>query len=352
MLAAFFATAALTTTLIIFLYWSKGVRVICMVLSYLAALASIRLCVNAVVTQNFAFPLFLTMSHFVGSAAVAFICAHIWQAERNWPTGQQWVTFFLPVAAAHATSVSVSNIAIVHATISFVEVVSATTPLVTFGTVFLFGQPLRTVLLYPLAVIVMGTIIASEGQVAFSLLGFVLVFSGNILRSVKATMQQILLVKGPDGKAAFTPLEVTACTSLPCAVLMGVWSLLTEGLAPVRALAQANASLAGAFVLSIVVACFLNISVLFTIKELGAVGTQLVGQAKTLLVVLGSMAIFGDQVTPVEAGGFGLVMFGVWSYNYLDTGFKRAAAEKNEKGDLIKKAQGEVTQASCTSEPR
>jgi len=349
----FVSASALTAGVLTLLYWSKGVVTICKVLAYIAALASIRFTVKAVQdTNKFSFPLFLTMTHFVCSAGLALLLMQLWQDKIRWPTMIEWFTRFVPIAGAHAISVAVSNMALLYGTASFVEIVGATTPIVTVGVVILMGQPFNTMLLGPLAMIIVGTGISSEGEKAFSMLGMVLAFSGNVFRAVKAALQQVLMVKQEDGSVAFKPLEVLAFTCLPCSCIMGVWSLVVEGLAPPKMLATASSSLLGAIVVSIAMAMCLNLAVLYVIKELGAVGTQLVGQAKTLLVVLGSMAIFGDQVTPVEAGGFGLVMFGVWSYNYLDTGFKRAAAEKNEKGDLIKKAQGEVTQASCTSEPR
>merc|ERR1719375_2859946 len=74
-----------------------------------------------------------------------------------------------------------------------------------------------------------------------------------------------------------------------------------------------------AILISCVNACILNLAVLFAIKDLGAVGTQLVAQAKAILTILGGMAIFGEQVTPWEGVGAVLVLAGVYFFNRMET---------------------------------
>jgi len=342
MLLPFLGASALTAGVIVFLYWSKGARVILQVLVYVACLSTIRFSVKLVQdTNHFRFPLFLTMTHFLTSALIAFFCAQVWQDSMHWPTLQEWTTRFVPIACAHATSVAVSNMALMHANASFVEVVTATTPVVAVGVVLLFGQAFDRRLLLPVSVIVVGCIVSSKGDVAFSSLGFVLAFSGNIFRAIKATIQQMMLSKSPDGKAAFTPLEVLAWTCLPCSLIMCVWSLIAEGMAPAKMLATPTTSLIGTMAVSGLIACSLNLAVLFVIKELGAVGTQLIGQAKTLLVVLGSMALFGEKVTAFEGIGFILVMGGVWGYNYMEAKPDKAVASAPPKGETGAAPDGE-----------
>lgn len=103
-----------------------------------------------------------------------------------------------------------------------------------------------------------------------------------------------------------------------------------------------NAAFWGALSLSCVNACILNTATLFVIKDLGAVGTQLVAQTKSLLVVLGGMCVLNEQVPRLEFIGFILVMVGVYTYNDLETRLKaQLKAEKamsEEKQPLVKPA--------------
>jgi len=79
----------------------------------------------------------------------------------------------------------------------------------------------------------------------------------------------------------------------------------------------------------------LNLSNLICTKDLGAVGTQIVSQTKSILVVLGGMCFLQEQVSRLEFVGFILVMIGVYSYNDLETRLK--AAREAEKLGLTEK---------------
>merc|ERR1719262_891031 len=68
---------------------------------------------------------------------------------------------------------------------------------------------------------------------------------------------------------------------------------------------------------SCVIACTLNISALFVIKQLGAVGMQMVSQMKAILVVIGGIALLGESFTILQWLGFVTVLGGVYWYSYI-----------------------------------
>merc|ERR1712087_919443 len=84
------------------------------------------------------------------------------------------------------------------------------------------------------------------------------------------------------------------------------YSVATEGSAPWVGLAQAPdvMGLSLAILASAVIAVTLNISALFVIKQLGAVGMQMVSQMKSLLVVIGGIALLGKSFTDTQKAGF------------------------------------------------
>merc|ERR1719321_383313 len=97
------------------------------------------------------------------------------------------------------------------------------------------------------------------------------------------------------------------------------WSLLTEGVEPWVLLAGENAlALILAIGITCVNACILNVANLFVIKDLGAVATQLAGQLKGILIVLGGVALLGEDVQVIQLGGYAFVFAGVFWYNRLD----------------------------------
>merc|ERR1719326_741527 len=88
---------------------------------------------------------------------------------------------------------------------------------------------------------------------------------------------------------------------------------------PITAIAQSSDlfGLLIALLGSCVIACTLNISALFVIKQLGAVGMQMVSQMKAMLVVIGGIAVLGETFTVIQWAGFATVLCGVYWYSHM-----------------------------------
>merc|ERR1719183_3058729 len=108
---------------------------------------------------------------------------------------------------------------------------------------------------------------------------------------------------------------------------MMAWSLSVEGFAPYTLLqdSQDSRGLALCLFISCVNACILNLSNLFCTKDLGAVGVQLVAQMKSVLTVLGAVALFHEAVTPIEIVGFVGVLIGVYLFTNVEKAQKAPA---------------------------
>merc|ERR1719217_573779 len=98
-----------------------------------------------------------------------------------------------------------------------------------------------------------------------------------------------------------------------------LYSAATEGRAPYSALSEVpdKTSLYIMIALSAAIACTLNISALYVIKELGAVGMQMVSQMKSILVVIGGIALLSETFTLVQWAGFVTVLGGVYWYSQM-----------------------------------
>merc|ERR1712087_810485 len=109
-----------------------------------------------------------------------------------------------------------------------------------------------------------------------------------------------------ETKEKFDPVTLMAWTCLCAFMVVFAYSALTEKMAPFNAIAQASDPIGffAALLGSCVIACTLNISALFVIKQLGAVGMQMVSQMKAMLVVIGGIAVLGETFTPMQWIGF------------------------------------------------
>lgn len=185
----------------------------------------------------------------------------------------------------------------------------------------MLGKPFHLTLLPPLLLVTVGLALCAYGELVFSTLGFVCVFVGCLSRAAKATLQQALMTSD-DVKLG--PLEMLVWTSIPCLVIMTVWSLLSEGLEPFYAVNKV--STVTAILITIVNALILQLAALYVLKELGAVAQQLAGQLKGLLSLVGSVAAFGEEITLMQFFGYGCIISGIYWYNRKDLEIKKAAA--------------------------
>jgi len=344
-LRTFAMAVTLTISMVLFLYWRKGPVVVFRVILYLLALASIKGAVKVVQDKgSFKFPLFLTGCHFISCLLIAFailIHGSIVSGEKMAvPSLQGFGTRFGPIAVACAGSVAMGNMALVHSTSAFVEILGASAPIVTVLMTLFMKQPFNLKLLGPCFLVFGGCALTAHGEASFSMIGLLLAAGSNIPRAIKSVLQQLLLQSDPDA-VTYSPMEVLAWTSVPSSVIMFSWSFFQEGTTPYHQLYQQGffSFLTGALLISCANACFLNTAILFVIKDLGAVGTQLVAQLKSVLVVLGGMCFLHEQVSRLEFVGFALVMVGVFLYNDIDSRLKTQSkadlAVLEEKAALV-----------------
>jgi len=228
----------------------------------------------------------------------------------------------LPIAFSVVVSIGAGNEALAYASAAFTEVISATGCLVTVAMVLLVGLPFKMHLIFPTVMVTLGCAISVVGETNFSFVALLCCLVSNIARSMKVTCQQTLM--SGVVKSKYSPVPLLFWTSLPSSVVMLVSSCAVEGLNPYRHMYHSKWYVFLVPVLaSCCVATVLNLSQIIVTKDLGAVGSQLVAQAKTVLTVLGSVVVFGEQVTCLEAFGFAAVLGGVFLYSRWEADDKK-----------------------------
>mmetsp|Transcript_65119 Transcript_65119/g.187380 ORF Transcript_65119/g.187380 Transcript_65119/m.187380 type:complete len:406 (-) Transcript_65119:159-1376(-) len=342
-------TFGLITCVIVVIFGGRGWKVVASVMVYLMSLSTMKLTVKWVfVEYAFRFPKFVTMLHFICGS---LICVAVLLKARSQqgtpirvPTVSEFLCMIVPIAMTASCSIACDNMALGFSSVAFTEIVGSTTSLFTVALVVMLGMPFEIWLVVPTMAVVMGCAVSTVGEINFSALGLILCLAANAFRSTKVALQQKLMTGGTKEK--FDPCTLLMWVSLPSVGIMLLASLATEGLAPYRQMASMDTPTLRGLWMTLGVSCgnavLLNLAQLVVTKDLGAVGSTLVSQAKTVLTVLGGMVVFGESVTPLELVGFLEVLAGVYAYSVMEMRSKqRRAIEqvKQEQAEALAQVQ-------------
>ncbi|KYG41720.1 hypothetical protein M433DRAFT_75290, partial [Acidomyces richmondensis BFW] len=157
--------------------------------------------------------------------------------------------------------------------------------------------------------IVIGVIIASIGEIKFVLIGVLFQVAGIVFEAIRLVMVQQLL-SGAEFK--MDPLVSLYYFAPACAIMNGIIALLIE----VPKMSLGDVARVGYFTLlaNATVAFALNISVVFLIGKTSSLVMTLSGVLKDILLVVASMLIFRDPVSPLQAFGYSIALCGLIYY--------------------------------------
>eukprot|EP00927_Polykrikos_kofoidii_P045676 TRINITY_DN3971_c0_g1_i1.p1 TRINITY_DN3971_c0_g1~~TRINITY_DN3971_c0_g1_i1.p1 ORF type:complete len:438 (-),score=63.06 TRINITY_DN3971_c0_g1_i1:64-1377(-) len=305
---------------VILMFYDQGVVVVSQIIMYVSCLALVKISVKILYDYGFTYPKFTTALHLFVASITAFTVLLIRnKAQRTpiaVPTADEFCFAVLPIALTFGLSIASENQALLSVSAACSEVIAASSPVMSAFLTWLLGMGFELRLLIPIVVVVIGCLLSVQGELNFSAFGVGLLVFACFLRSFKAVMQQKLLTG--EKKDKFDPIVLMAWTCTIACVELVVYSAITEGRAPLNALSASvdTRGLDFALVASCVVACMLNMSSLFVIKHLGAVGTQLISQMKSLLVVIGGIALLSESFTAMQFVGFGIIFVGVYLFSF------------------------------------
>jgi drug/metabolite transporter (DMT)-like permease len=308
-------------SLVTAMFYRQGFLVCFQIVLYVSCLAVIKIALKMVYQYHFKYPKFITACHLFVSSSAAFvvlICRKVSTGkEIPVPTQREFFMGILPIASTFGFSIMSENSALIFNSAAFSEVVASSNPLMSAFLTWAMGMPFPVQLLMPIGVVVLGCGISVSGGTSFSNIGLALSLMAIFFRGLKAVMQQKLMTG--ETKEKFDPVTLMAWTCMCAFFVVMVYSLCTEEMAPISSIGN-QTDLFGfliALLGSCAIACTLNISALFVIKQLGAVGMQMVSQMKAVLVVLGGIALLGETFTTSQWLGFTIVLGGVYWYSYL-----------------------------------
>ena len=263
--------------------------------------------------MRFPFPVTLTCWHMAVSAVVgaaAIATGKVAKQQLSWGT---WAKICLPVGALSAASLFFGNTAFMYLTVSFMQVLKANMPVIMFVVGCLFATETFTLASFGIMVVITaGVAMALYGEVNFSLVGALCMFSAMFCEAVRLTLVQSLLQRQD---LQLTPLSTlyyimpvsTACL-LPIALASEAKGLQSCSWLTYNTVPALLANAAGA--------AALNLSIYMVIGTMSALTMKLAAVVKDIGLVAVSCAVFGDTLTFSGTFGYSIALLGVCMYNY------------------------------------
>lgn len=259
-------------------------------------------------TLEFKFPIFLVTWHLTFAA----IGTRILQRTTNLLEGTKdvnmtkdmFVRSILPIGLLFSGSLILSNSAYLYLSVSYIQMLKAFTPvaILLISWTFRIAEPNKK-----LAVIVLmiscGVAMASHGELHFNMFGFIIQAAAVAFEASRLVMIQILL-----HGLKMDPLVSLHYYAPVCAVINLAFLPFTEGLAPFYELATL-----GPFILlsNAFVAFLLNVAAVFLVGVGSGLILTLAGVFKDILLITGSVLIFGNIVTPLQVIGYSIALGGL-----------------------------------------
>ncbi|EIN08469.1 TPT-domain-containing protein [Punctularia strigosozonata HHB-11173 SS5] len=259
-------------------------------------------------TIGFKYPVFLVTWHLTFAAIGTRVLertTHLLDGAKDvHMTKDMFTRSILPIGLLFSASLILSNTAYLYLSVAYIQMLKAFTPvaILLISWTFRIQEPNRK-----LAVIVFmistGVALASRGELRFNLIGFITQAAAVAFEASRLVMIQILL-----HGMKMDPLVSLHYYAPVCAVINILVIPFTEGLAPFYAIWEvgflillSNAS----------VAFLLNVAAVFLVGVGSGLVLTLAGVFKDILLITGSVLIFGATITPLQVFGYAIALGGL-----------------------------------------
>eukprot|EP01023_Acetabularia_acetabulum_P028367 TRINITY_DN26819_c0_g1_i4.p2 TRINITY_DN26819_c0_g1~~TRINITY_DN26819_c0_g1_i4.p2 ORF type:complete len:269 (+),score=46.35 TRINITY_DN26819_c0_g1_i4:122-928(+) len=215
-------------------------------------------------------------------------------------------------------SVMCGNISLRFIPVSFNQAVGATTPFFAALLVGLMQQKIEHYATYATLVpVVLGTVIASNGEPNLHVFGLFLCIFATFLRGLKSVLQAILMTDLPD-EEKLTSQNLLMIMSPFAIAWLTPFVLCFEPYAFNKTVELLFFEQKGYFIvlftLNVASAYVVNLSNFLVTKQLGALSLQVLGNLKGVVAAGLSIAIFKNPITPMGLIGYSITMAGVVLY--------------------------------------
>jgi len=295
------------------------------VLSFLGvwvALGASMIIFNAALLKNFRHPMWLSFGHMF-ACSLFILCLRLVRPDLlvtgDETAGVLPLTFQrafrigFPVAVAQVVGLIAGNTAVMYISVSFCQMIKAWTPACVFTIGCLVGtQQWSMPVAQTLAVITVGLMIASFGEVEFVWYGFLMQVLALLAEGMRINLLEIRLKSEGYKLNALTSLQVFA--PIGAAILLPVALALDKDEMSWESVQEVGLPV---FAANIFVAVALNIAIYLAIQTASGLTFTLAGIFKDIMIITGSILLLGTRVTLTQLGGYSLAMVGLQGYGIV-----------------------------------
>jgi len=228
-------------------------------------------------------------------------------------TREIYLKNIVPIGGFFAASLIFSNKAYLYLSVSFIQMLKASTPVVVLLLSFATKLETPSITLFTLILTVStGVALASYGEIHFVVIGVVYQVTGIAVESIRLVLVQILL--SANG-LKLDPLSGLFLYAPVCFVLNSIMFLIFE-YPSFSFEALQDLGLTVLFANAAVAFC-LNISVVYLLKNTSSVVFTLSGVLKDILLIISSAIVFFTSISLLQTLGYSIALTGIVLYNFI-----------------------------------
>ncbi|KAK6537701.1 hypothetical protein TWF694_011872 [Orbilia ellipsospora] len=263
---------------------------------------------------NFPFPIFLTTWHLIFATIATQVLARTSNMLDGLKTvkmtGKVYLRAVVPIGFFFSLSLICSNQAYLYLSVSFIQMLKATTPVAVLLAGWALGKERPTMKTFGnVSIIGIGVIIASYGEIKFVMIGFIFQALGVAFEATRLALMEKLL---NSAEYKMDPLVSLYYFAPVCAAMNFVIFLSLEA----STISLDDIFRVGPIVLLLnaLVAFALNVSVVFLIGKTSSLVLTLCGVLKDILLVVISVTWIHDPVKPLQVFGYSIALTGLVVY--------------------------------------
>ncbi|KAJ8592948.1 TPT-domain-containing protein [Rhizopogon salebrosus TDB-379] len=262
-------------------------------------------------TLHFKYPVFLVTWHLTFAAIGTRVLqrtTHLLDGAKDIPVSKDmFFRSILPIGLLFSGSLILSNTAYLYLSVAYIQMLKAFTPvailLITW--IFRLSEPSRELLLIVL-MISSGVALASKGERWFSLIGFLIQAGGVGFEATRLVLIQTLLHGLKMDPLVSLHLYAPVCALINLCVIP-----FTEGLEPFSVVWGMPHITPFLLITNALLAFLLNIAAVYLVGVGSGLVLTLAGVFKDVLLVTGSVVIWGGEVSLMQAGGYSIALCGL-----------------------------------------
>ncbi|EMD35622.1 hypothetical protein CERSUDRAFT_116345 [Gelatoporia subvermispora B] len=260
---------------------------------------------------QFRFPVFLVTWHLTFAA----IGTRVLQRTTNLLDGAKdvhiskdlFMRSILPIGLLFSASLILSNTAYLYLSVAYIQMLKAFVPvaILLISWTFRIKEPSKKLAMIVL-MISCGVALASRGELRFNLVGFLTQAAAVAFEASRLVMIEILLHGLKMDPLVSLHYYAPVCALINLAILP-----FTEGLAPFMEMMRVGPLI---LISNASVAFLLNIAAVFLVGAGSGLVLTLAGVFKDILLITGSVLIFGAAITPLQVIGYSIALGGLILY--------------------------------------